>query len=606
MSPLTLEGEGEKENAQMNTLVLLDSSHRRSSEGTQFVLPYLDHFGVAYTALDLAHAPLPADLTPYALVIAAHAGLRLDGAGRQDLLRAAGRGTGLVSFDPALPSAADLGAQLPARPAWADAVEFAPTPHYITARHEPGSALPLAGRLRVPPMPALPQGILLGAAGRPLLTATSLRNGRLVQWATAGWMHSSVLGPLGGLDDVLWRGLVWAARKPFALRGLAPLVTMRVDDVLGSGTRWGRTPFYWVQEAARHGLKPWLGLFIDNLTDPAVAELRDLILRGQACVFPHAFSVLGRPELADVSYRGQPAAPLFERRSAAFARRHRRPPDPSELDEFIYFDHHGRRPWPQGELARRLAVVDEWFAARAPFPMSHYAVPHWYEAAPEALAYVHDCWGAEFAGTTLPPGARYSTRSDWLMAGPFRLHERPGAGIITRARRGQRPVYYADWLQVAGRRFFNCLTEIRDDAGYDWKPDNDVAATIGRGVRQLRRALDSMALAVLVAHETDHIYLVEPQAWAAEVAGVARGIAGYHPILMGMDEALRYVRATRTSRLESARFDAATRQVSAIFTGCADVATHFYLFTEAGDDIAQRLVDVPAFEGQATVQARVG
>ncbi len=589
----------------MHTLVLLNSSSPRAYEATGFVLPYLDHFGVPYTVLDLARAPLPAGLADCALLVVSHAGLRLDSAGRKRLLGAVGHGAGLVGFDPTLPSPAELGAGPPGRAAWADAIEFAPTPHYITERHEPGSASPLASQLRVPPMPALPQGALLTAGGRPFLAATRLGQGRVVQWATAGWMHSAVLGPLAGLDDVLWRGLVWAARKPFALRGLPPLVTMRVDDVLGSGTGWGRTSFCWVHEAARHGLKPWLGLFIDNLTETGVAELRELILRGQASAFPHAFGLLGRVGLPGASYQGQPAAPLAERRSAEFARRHRRPPDPAELDDFIYFDHHHHRPWPQGELARRLAAVDDWFTARAPFPMSHYAVPHWYETAPEALPHLQDRWGAEFVGTTMQPGARYSLRSDWLMSGPFRCHERPGTGVISPLRRGQRPVCYADWLEVAGRRFFNCLTEIRDDAGYDWKPDNDVAATVGRGVRQLRRALDSMALAVLVAHETDHIYLVEPEAWAAEVAGVTRGIAGYSPIFMGMDEALRYVRASRTSRLEAARLDAAQHLVSATFTGRADVATHFYLFSEAAGEIAGRLVDVPAFEGRTAAQVHV-
>jgi len=88
---------------------------------------------------------------------------------------------------------------------------------------------------------------------------------------------------------VLWRSLVWAARKPFALRGLPPLVTMRVDEVAGQGVLWQQSPLYWVHLANRHGFKPWLGLFIYNLTEPAVNELRDLIQRDQATAFPHAF-----------------------------------------------------------------------------------------------------------------------------------------------------------------------------------------------------------------------------------------------------------------------------------------------------------------------------
>ena len=50
-------------------------------------------------------------------------------------------------------------------------------------------------------------------------------------------------------------------------------------------------------------------------------------------------------------------------------------------------------------------------------------------------------------------------------------------------------------------QFFNCVTEIRDDAGYEWYPSNDVACTIDRGTRQTKRALDSMALATLFTHD---------------------------------------------------------------------------------------------------------
>ena len=167
--------------------------------------------------------------------------------------------------------------------------------------------------------------------------------------------------------------------------------------------------------------------------------------------------------------------------------------------------------------------------------------------------------------------------------------------------RGNRPVYYADFVNLGDRQFFNCITEIRDDARYEWFPDNDVDATVGRGVRQLRRALDSMALAVLFTHETDHIYKIRPEIWVDEVAGVAAGIADCDPLYVTLDEGVRYVRATKTSRLRSCRCDAATGEVIAAFTGQADVPTHFYLYAEAGDEIVSSLMDVPAFEGEATV-----
>ncbi len=595
----------------MDALVLENSLSPAYAEGRHGVVPCLDHLGVPYAVADLAHSPLTSAVADYPLVIVAHrridpGGVRLGPEGRRRLLAAVAAGTGLVSFDPTLPASGEMGATRPARGATiAEQLRFASQRHYITARHEPEEELRLVEPLSIPPLAVPTGGVLVAGGGLPLVAAAHLGRGRVVQWATACWLHTCVLGPLAGLDDVLWRGLAWAARKPFALRGLGPLVAMRVDDVAGCGSLWQQSPLYWVRAANRFGLKPWLGLFIYNLSPEAVGELRELILRGQATAFPHAFGLRSRPDMPDVHYQGQIVPEGGSIDEGQFARRHGRRPWPSDLDEFIYFDHFRSRPWPDEEAAQRLAAVDEWYAAHAPLPISRYVVPHWYEMGRNTVAHVYDLWGARYCGTPLDLGFAYSPRHAWLKAGPFRRYENPGTGAIHSGRRGQRPVYYADWLNSCDRQFFNCLTEIRDDAGYDWKPDNDVSATVGRGVRQLRRALDSMALAVLVAHETDHIYDIDPKTWATEIEQVARGIVGYDPIYVTLDEAVRYVRATRTSRLESACFDGTAGTVSATFTGHADVTTHFYLFTEESGEIEQTLVEVPAFEGQVVVATRV-
>lgn len=201
-------------------------------------------------------------------------------------------------------------------------------------------------------------------------------------------------------------------------------------------------------------------------------------------------------------------------------------------------------------------------------------------------------------------GLPFDSHNPWLQAGPFHRYEKPGTGFIAPDRRGRRPLYCADFVNLGGQQFFTCLTEIRDDAGYEWKPDNDVAATVGRGVRQLRRALDSMALAVLFTHETDYIYKIRPDAWSKEIAQVAAGIADYNPIYVTMDEGVRYVRATRTARIESCWYDTAAGEVSTVFAGRTDVPTHFYLFDGADGEITAALVDVPAFDDKAVVTCK--
>ena len=594
----------------MNVLVLVNWFSTGYPEAEQVVFAYLDHLGLPYTVVDVARDPWPDRIADFALLIIGHRlldpqGRRLSFSQRQAILEAVAAGMGLVSFDPGFTVERKRIPLVSVGKKAAETLEFAEKQHYIIAKHTSGEVLHLVSPIRVPSLTLGDSQVLVRAGDQPLVVAGTIGKGRVVRWATLRWAHSRVLGPVAGLDDVLWRSLVWAARKPFALRGLAPLVTMRVDDVAGVGELWQRSPFYWIHDANRQGFKPWLGLFIYNLTERAVNELRDLIQRGLATGSPHAFGLLYRPGIEDPYFYDRSLVKRSGNEAAEFPHRHGRTPYPADLDEFIYYNHLLGRPWSNDEAQHRLAAVDEWYRVYAPLPMSHCVIPHWGECGTNCIEHIHECWHADMSEFTMDVGEPFALRTSWLKLAPFRLHETPGTAAIDDRRRGKRPEYYADFVNLAGHRFFSCTTGIRDDAGYEWFPDNDVAATVNRGVRQLRRALDSMVLPILFTHETDHIYRIKPDAWATEIEQTARGISGYDPIYMTLDDGIRYVRATRTSRLKSCSYNPVGGEVEATFLGSTDVPIHFYLFTEEGGEIDTRLVEVPSFDGQAVVRAYI-
>ncbi|GAJ14644.1 unnamed protein product, partial [marine sediment metagenome] len=161
--------------------------------------------------------------------------------------------------------------------------------HYITALHDAPDTISCFSPMNLKVPPDFEGEVLLSASGNPFLIVSESDNKKIVCFTSMDWMRTSVLGPLMGIDDCLWRSMVWAARKPFVMRGLPPLVTMRIDDVMGTGELWDQSPFYWVKIANDYGFKPWLGLFIYNLNPAAIDELRGYLLARTAGASPHAF-----------------------------------------------------------------------------------------------------------------------------------------------------------------------------------------------------------------------------------------------------------------------------------------------------------------------------
>jgi len=416
--------------------------------------------------------------------------------------------------------------------------------HYITERHTDGEtistgSMTLAGIT----LPSGPTSVA-SVGSTPFITVADSGLGRAVQWGSCDWMSISVKGPVYKLDDLVWRSIVWAARKPFVMQGLPPFLTMRVDDESG--------PFDWIEIANEFGIKPWAGLFFHNVDATEAAHLSTLVHAGLATSSIHAKSSV-----------------------------------------FFYFDH-GAGDFPQATVDANFVEGTQWHLDHN-IPISRFVLPHYYELGTNVFQGLSD-WGVEFVGTQMEPGNGYG--SPWVMNGPFRLHE-------TGSSNEARPQYYADFLTVPGHpefdgQFFNCVTEIRDDAGYEWYPSNDVQLSIDRGTRQTIRALDGMNLATLFTHD-QHVSPISAQNWRDILEGITNNLQVYDPINVTMDHACQYVRAMYTSDIAASHYDPDLRELSTTFSGDTDMATMFYLFSEEGSTIQHILVDVPLFSGSTVV-----
>lgn len=421
------------------------------------------------------------------------------------------------------------------------------TSRFITKNHQLGETIN-TGTMMMAGI-TLPSDVtpLAMSGDQPFLAVTTTGKGQAVQWGTYDWVSLSVKGPIYGLDDLVWRSIVWAARKPIVMQGLPNFVTIRVDD--------GAGPFGWVNVANEFGFKPWIGLFLDNINDAEATYLSSMVVDGRATTSIHAFSA----------------------------------------GNFFYYNHYSGGNWSDGVMSSYYNQGTQWHITHN-VPISKFVLPHYYEFGTNAFSGLRD-WGVEFVGTVVDPGTFYG--SSWIVGAPYRLYE------PRQSSRYGGPLNYADFVTVPGHpefegQFFNCVTEIRDDAGYEWYPDNDVSGSIGRGTRQIKRALDSMVLATLFTHEF-YISQINSDNWRAILQGIVNNLAPYKPIFVTMEDACQYLRAMYTTDISASTYDSVSRQIKTTVVGGSDIKTQFHLFTGEDDSIMTALVDVPSFSGSTTV-----
>jgi hypothetical protein len=478
-----------------DVIVLLNSNSSEVSKGLEKMIPYLDHFGVSFTAVDLSKDPVPSNPEKSVLVIVSHpqlTGNDKDLQGRLDkfLDHCSSSGTGILSFDPLLPSSLlSSSKDEPGMDPDVGELKFAEQEHYITEYHQAGEIQDLFAYMSVPKMNSKNATVLISGNDHPLLVVNADKPGKIVQWTSPDWMYYSILGPLGGMDDCLWKSIVWAARKPFTMQALPRIATMRVDDVAGSGRQqWDETPLYWVKTVNKYGFKPWLGLFNYNLSPEAIEELKELVNNGLATASPHAF---GRPPRPESSMEYFESYYKYQMVPGHFIPEYYYPdalPYLSDYyDEFIYYDHNNRKPWPDSIAKIALAANDKWYQEVGPLPMSTYFVPHWGELGSNVISHVANKWKCEFTIIGGNLGKYWSDPSSVsTYHGPFGLYDEPVIGRPKEDAQTARASYVADFVELAGEEFFIFGSTISDITGYDLNPDNNVEATAERGIVALK------------------------------------------------------------------------------------------------------------------------
>jgi len=220
---------------------------------------YLDHLQVPYEVIDTATTPPPADLGARQLIVAAHRGLGLSAAWQAAIASAVSGGTGFVNLDddPAIgqqshiqtvfgASGSALGSPATGITVPAAVIPGGATPHFITALQRrflgdpPGDLVfafhPDSANVVQSVTPTVLQGstgtVLARVGASALILANGGSGGRAVHFGTLDYLKADRFGFAQGVDDLFWRSLVWAARKPFVLRGYPRFWAVQMDDTM--------------------------------------------------------------------------------------------------------------------------------------------------------------------------------------------------------------------------------------------------------------------------------------------------------------------------------------------------------------------------------------
>lgn len=578
---------GQAETIGADALVLVNSRSAGYGDFQHFIQPYLDNFGVPYRVQDIATNAPGTNISRYALIIIGHKQIDTTAAYltaqvQANITAAISNGTGLVNFDSDLGSGSTgrygfiqsifgfgYGSAASATSIAFPATEAAGQMHYVTSRHATNENVALRATISLAglTLPATNATAVALGSGRPLLIVRKYGLGRAVQWSSYDWMSYTALGPFFGMDDLLWRGMVWAARKPFALHSMPNFVTMRVDDVEG--------PFGWVRIANELGFKPFLALFVSMIDETEARDLKDLTLNGNATASIHSWDF---------------------------------------GNAFFYWNHANGTPWPDNVMSNNFYMGTQWHVTHG-IPISKVVASHYSEFSLNAFAGLR-AWGVEFFPIEVVPGNIWKAGIPWLNAGPFRSYQN-GAGDSLW------PLYYADFLTVPGHPefngvFFNQYTEVRDmtvsggtyNCG-EFCPDNDVAGSIGRGTKMLRRGLDSLCLATLLTHDryigpitgsADPLNVTSNN-WRTILRGVTNNLSAYNPIYVTLDYGCQYARALKTSRVLSVDYNTVSGEIVPFVSGRADLDTTLQVYTGSDNSIITFNGSIPAFTNSDVMKA---
>jgi len=531
----------------------------------------LGHLGIPYRAWDLAGGlPTAEHLRGCGCIVLGQDGLGhgLGRNGAEAIRDAVSGGVGLVCFDGLLGRYHSLfhdifGMDIADKAVPCTEIKTANVDHFITGTREMTDTVALFRPLDACPV-SCSADVLLSSAATPVLAVATCGKGRAVLFTvpTSLWTRE-VLGHASGLDDVFWKSIVWAARKPFAIYALPPLVTALVDDCSGSYNH-----FRYADTMNAYGWMPHLEVYMEDI---------DRVMHEEIHADSAKIKALYDAGLAEFGVHG------------------------FTYDNLMWFDHAGRKPLSDVQLAENFKRYDAYMKKWGIKP-SRYENFHFGEMGSNTLPYLKKR-GVKYMGMAL----NFDTA--WLDV-PHKKPVFPPPGPY------HHQGYYMDYLKE-DPYFFILSSKLRtwsfDSPGpqpktdflwnhtmfWDESPETDVAGAVQVGVEQIRRGIDARFFGTLVCHE-QRVAVVNMREWDEILSGINQRLQKYRLIYRPFEYVCDYVRSRFDSGIETVHV-ADGGQLRCVLRGRTRCPTAVEVYADDGEGVRCETRDVPAFTGRKEV-----
>jgi len=573
----------------MSLLCLVDSSRNPEFESLHETLwSALDFYGMAYEVVDLAESRLsPEVLRSHSAIVIGqeHLGESLLEHGTEAVVDAVNEGVGLVCFDGDLhqykqPLKDAFGLKTTEEPTHMPhlntaAVRIWENKHFITAAKELelvrfDKPVEVGNVVNIEKDHSLLM-VAANSSGTPALVAETYGRGKAVLFALSMkvWLRE-YFGHGGGLDDIFWRSIVWAARKPFAILAMLPFVTIRIDDCSGTND------FEWVRILNKHGFIPHVSLFTENIGKRAVNIIKELYDAGLAEFSVHAFT------WTDQVY-WKPKSPVNH----------------SEGNEYS-----------QEEFTRFFKKLDR-LAKEWGIEWSKVLTAHFGEVGRTAIPFLKER-GITYLGMPYAFGVPYGVSSLGLPESGLRgLKPFNGRGGVIDHYPDDPELFivspsYTDvpnsMLQMLiAKGAVTPKGQIYDFLWETAREKVDVELGAWYAAFGIKFCLNNLACAVLVTHE-QNISILNNEEWDSLLRHVDELTARYERIYRSWSQTAEYAKNLYNSRLTHATYDNATKEVECRLEGKSDVTLYLHLFKDGFERVERGFKEVPSYEGKVAIK----